>query len=232
MEKSAKLFSVNSSIHSIDFSPSSVAKPLQGRQALLFPPNGIFIFLTSPTFFLDFVHWHNRFSIDHSPPQAQMKIAISATGNTTDSMVDQRFGRAAWLLIVDSGSGKLLEAIDNTQGREAAQGAGISAAALVADKGVEAVLTGRVGPKAMPVLEKAGIRAVNDVNGSVKDAIAQFSENTEKPPTQQSSTTVKPAPAGAGERCGCGKGPGKGQGRGQGQGGRGQGGQGRGQGRR
>lgn len=90
-----------------------------------------------------------------------MKIVVSATGMELSSLVDPRFGRAAFLLILDSDTGTLIEAIDNSQGRDAAQGAGISAAALVADKGVKAILTGRIGPKAMPVVEKAGIQVVS-----------------------------------------------------------------------
>jgi predicted Fe-Mo cluster-binding NifX family protein len=49
---------------------------------------------------------------------------------------------------VDSDTKQLIEAIDNTAGKEAAHGAGISAAAQIADKGLEALLTGMVGPKA------------------------------------------------------------------------------------
>ncbi len=161
-----------------------------------------------------------------------MKVAISATGNTLDSMVDPRFGRAAWFLIVDTDSKQLIEAIDNTTGKEAAHGAGISAAALVADKGVKAVLTGRVGPKALPVLDKAGVMAVNDVSGSVQDAIANFAGTTAAA-TPAADTNQPPAPGsgqgqgqgrGTGQGCGCGQGQGQGQGRGMGQGkGQGQG---------
>ncbi|MBU0960978.1 MAG: NifB/NifX family molybdenum-iron cluster-binding protein [Proteobacteria bacterium] len=146
-----------------------------------------------------------------------MKIAISATDSNTGSMVDPRFGRAAWLLIVDSATGALIEAIDNSQSRETAHGAGISAAALIADKGVDAVLTGRVGPKALPILEKAGVRMVNDVSGSIQEAIARYAGKTTEPvPPETSKTpeTAAPTPGG----CGCGKGQGKGMGGGQGQG--------------
>ncbi len=103
-----------------------------------------------------------------------MKIVISSSGPSMDSAVDPRFGRAAYFLIVDGESGELLEAIDNSAGRDAAQGAGIGAAALVAEKGVKAILTGRVGPKAMAVVEKAGIDVVSNVSGTVRDAVAQF----------------------------------------------------------
>ena len=149
-----------------------------------------------------------------------MIIAISATGNSMDSMVDPRFGRAPWLLIVDSDSNQLIEAIDNTAGKAAAQGAGISAAALVADRGVKAVLTGRVGPKAMPVLEKAGVMAVNDVSGPVQDAVASFSRSGQKTTsTGEVSQEAAPAPCfGQGRGRGMGQGCGGGQGRGMGQG--------------
>lgn len=157
-----------------------------------------------------------------------MKIAITATGNTLDSMVDPRFGRAAWFLIVDTETQELLQAINNTAGKEAAHGAGISAAAQIADIGVEALLTGRVGPKALPVLEKAGVKAVNDVSGSVRDAIAHYSGSSETAPeTEQPSQTSSAQGQGQGQRmgegCGCGRGQGQGKGMGQGKGrGRGQ----------
>lgn len=150
-----------------------------------------------------------------------MKIAITATGNTLDSMVDPRFGRASWFLIVDTDTRQLIEAIDNTAGKEAAHGAGISAAAQVADKGVEALLTGRVGPKALPVLEKAGVKTVNDVSGSILDSINKYT-GTGKTPQQETSQRAAQvsnpnAGQGQGQGRGCGKGQrqGKGQGRGQ-----------------
>ena len=159
-----------------------------------------------------------------------MTIAITATGNTLDSMVDPRFGRAAWFLIIDTDTNQLIEAIDNTAGKEAAHGAGIAAAAQVADKGVEALLTGRVGPKALPVLEKAGVRAVNDVSGSILEAINNYSGKEKA--ARQAKTNPAPAQTaaqnpgqgqGRGQGCGRGKGQGQGRGLGQGQGqGRGQ----------
>ncbi len=169
-----------------------------------------------------------------------MKIAITATGNTLNSTVDPRFGRAAWFLIVETDSNTLIEAIDNTAGKEAAHGAGISAAAQIADKGVKALLTGRVGPKALPVLEKAAITLVNGISGVVLDALADYSgkTNVASAPTNEINQSSGSAPgqmAGRGAGCGNGQGRGMGQGGGIGQG-QGQGGgmgqgQGRGQGR-
>lgn len=152
-----------------------------------------------------------------------MKIAITATGNTLDSMVDPRFGRAAWFLIVETASNTLLEAIDNTKGKEAAHGAGISAAAQVADKGVKALLTGRVGPKALPILEKAAVTPVNGVSGTVLDALADYSGKVNDTVASPKENNQSPGSApgqmvGQGAECGKGQGRGMGQGQGRGQG--------------
>lgn len=141
-----------------------------------------------------------------------MKIVVSATGMTMDSSVDPRFGRAACFLIIDSDSGELLEAIDNSQGRDAVQGAGIGAAAMVAEKGVKAVLTGQVGPKAMAVIDQAGIQVFSNASGSVRAAVEKFRGGTLVPDSSSSA----PASGGGGGRCGCGHGGG---GRGMGGGG-------------
>jgi predicted Fe-Mo cluster-binding NifX family protein len=152
-----------------------------------------------------------------------MKIVVSATGMNLDSPVDPRFGRAACLLIIDSDTGTLIEAIDNSQGRDAAQGAGISAAALVADKGVGAILTGRVGPKAMPVMEKAGIQVVSDVSGTVREAVEKFQNGSSIPASSSSAAASGGMGGGRCQRGGGGQGKGgagggSGQGRGRGQG--------------
>lgn len=155
-----------------------------------------------------------------------MKIVVSATGMKLSSIVDPRFGRAAFLLIINSDTGTLIEAIDNSLGRDAAQGAGISAAALVADKGVKAILTGRVGPKAMPVVEKAGIQVVSDVSGTVHEAVEKFrigsqaQASSSSPPITPTKTVTSGSTMGGGRCRSCGSDQGKGggadSGRGQG----------------
>ncbi len=147
-----------------------------------------------------------------------MKIALSATEGNLQATVDPRFGRAAWFLIVDTTTGQLLEAIDNSSGKSAAHGAGIGAAALVADKGVQAVLTGRVGPKAMPVLEKANVQIVDDISGSVQDAISSFSGASGTGESKQTAQAPQPSRCATGQGKGCGQGKGQGGGMGQGRG--------------
>lgn len=116
-----------------------------------------------------------------------MKIAISATGKDLSSAVDPRFGRAAYLLIVDPDTKAIVEAIDNQAAGEAAQGAGIKAAGIIADAGAEAVLTGIVGPKAAAVCEKAGIDILNGIEGTVAEAIEQFLAEQEASPTKKAA---------------------------------------------
>lgn len=103
-----------------------------------------------------------------------MKVAISATGNTLDSTLDQRFGRTAFFLIVDSETMKF-EVIDNAA-TASAGGAGITAAQSVVDKGVEAVITGNVGPNAMNVLSAAEIAIYRGVSASIQDNVAEFNK--------------------------------------------------------
>ena len=62
-----------------------------------------------------------------------MKIAISAEGDTQNSPVDPRFGRARWFVLYDSDSGQY-EAVDNSASAEAMQGAGPKAAELLAGR--------------------------------------------------------------------------------------------------
>ena len=106
-----------------------------------------------------------------------MKIAISSRGVTPESEVDPRFGRAAYILIVDTGTSEV-EVLDNSANVNAFKGAGIQAAALLSDKGADVLLTGYCGPKAFQVLEAANIKVVNDVNGAIREAIQKFIAGT------------------------------------------------------
>lgn len=86
-----------------------------------------------------------------------MKVAVTSYGKDLTSEVDRSFGRAKWFVIIDVESGSS-EARSNEQNVNAAQGAGIQAARNVADLGVDAVITGNVGPKAFRTLTAASIK--------------------------------------------------------------------------
>lgn len=102
-----------------------------------------------------------------------MKVAISARGPELSSETDPRFGRAAYIIIIDSET-KEFEAIDNSTNVNAFKGAGIQAASMVADKGVEVLMTGHCGPNAFKTVAAAGIKVVNDISGTVEETLAKF----------------------------------------------------------
>jgi len=102
-----------------------------------------------------------------------MKIAVTSKGAEIDTEVDPRFGRAAYILIVDSETFDF-EVLDNKENVNALKGAGIQAASMVSEKGVEVLLTGFCGPNAFKVMEAANIGVVNDASGSVRDAVKAY----------------------------------------------------------
>jgi len=101
-----------------------------------------------------------------------MKIAVSATAPHLDADLDPRFGRCQYLLVVDSESMEF-EALENPAVM-APGGAGMQAAELVANKGVDAVITGNCGPNAYQVLSAAGIDAFVGASGSVREAVEAY----------------------------------------------------------
>jgi predicted Fe-Mo cluster-binding NifX family protein len=78
-----------------------------------------------------------------------MKVAVSANGNNLESTIDQRFGRCRYFLIVETDD--MRHAVVENIYADLSTGAGIQAAGLIESKGVEAVITGNCGPKAMQV---------------------------------------------------------------------------------
>ena len=102
------------------------------------------------------------------------KIAVSSTGDNLDAQVDPRFGRCAYFIFVDTDTLKY-EAVQNPN-VSAASGAGIQTAQLVANKEVEAVLTGNVGPNAFQTLQAAGVNVIAGVSGKVKDAVQTYKD--------------------------------------------------------
>ena len=102
-----------------------------------------------------------------------MKIAVTSTGKTLDDSVDPRFGRAAYILVVDSETFSF-EIIDNQSNVNAFKGAGIQAATSISEKDAEVLLTGFCGPNAFTTLKAAGIKIANNVSGRVGEAVKDF----------------------------------------------------------
>jgi predicted Fe-Mo cluster-binding NifX family protein len=106
-----------------------------------------------------------------------LKIAITSTGVDMEANVDPRFGRARYLILYDT-EGDSFSALDNSEGMNAAQGAGIQAGQNVANAGAEALITGNCGPKAFNVLSAAGVKVYIGANGTVKEALDAYKAGT------------------------------------------------------
>jgi predicted Fe-Mo cluster-binding NifX family protein len=85
-----------------------------------------------------------------------MKLCITSMGETLESRVDGRFGRAPYFLIVDTET-KEFHAVRNTA-LTAGRGAGVVAAQILSDLGAGVLLTGIVGPNAFQALKAARIK--------------------------------------------------------------------------
>ena len=101
-----------------------------------------------------------------------MKIAISAIGSDLAAKVDPRFGRCQRFIITDPDTMQF-EVVENA-GASASGGAGISAAQVIIDRGVEAILTGSCGPNAYRVFEAAGVKVFTGATGTIQDAIESY----------------------------------------------------------
>ncbi len=101
-----------------------------------------------------------------------MKAIVSAMGPDVTAPIDQRFGRASHLVVVDTETGEW-QAHPNP-GATLDQGAGIEAARYAAEHGADAVITGMTGPNAFKTLAAAGIAVYSIAGGCVSEAIERF----------------------------------------------------------
>ncbi|MFO8010775.1 MAG: NifB/NifX family molybdenum-iron cluster-binding protein [Dehalococcoidia bacterium] len=132
-----------------------------------------------------------------------MKVAVSATGPFLDAEVNQRLGRCSQFLVVDSETMEF-EVLENISA-EAASGAGVSAAEMVANQGVQAVITGNCGPKAYDVFSSAGVEVISGVSGTVRSAVDSYRSG------QLEGGLQSPGPR-SGRGAGLGRGMGTGRG--------------------
>jgi len=135
-----------------------------------------------------------------------MRVCITSSGPSLDSEMDPRFGRCQYFLFVDPQSLEM-EALENPN-IGASGGAGIQSAQFVANKGVEAIITGQVGPNAFTTLHAAGMKILVGALGKVRDVLEKYNKG------QLTSYAQGPtARAHAGMGMGRGMGMGTGMGR-------------------
>jgi len=100
-----------------------------------------------------------------------MKIAITSTGNTLESKLDQRFGRCGFFVIYDTET-KGMEFIPNPN-KEAQEGAGPASVQVVASRNVNKIISGEFGIKIKSLLDSLKIQmiVIKDPDKSLKDII-------------------------------------------------------------
>ncbi len=151
-----------------------------------------------------------------------MKIAVTSTGPTLDDMMEARFGRCAYFLIIDLDTMEF-EAVENPN-IALGGGAGIQSAQLMAEKGVSTVLTGNCGPNAFQTFGAANIQVITGVSGQVRQAVEQYKSgalaSTATPNVQSHFGMGTGGGMGTGRGMGMGGGRGMGGGGGMGMGGR------------
>jgi predicted Fe-Mo cluster-binding NifX family protein len=103
-----------------------------------------------------------------------MLIAVTSSGDSLDSLVNEKFGRCQYFLIVDPDTMKF-EAVpniaENMQG-----GAGPKAAEILINRDVKILLTGHVGDKAEEALKRGIIKIVDGLKSDLKvsEAITNY----------------------------------------------------------
>lgn len=102
-----------------------------------------------------------------------MKLAITSQGESLQSPLDPRFGRAKFFVVIDTET-QMASAVSNGVNLNAAQGAGIQAGKKIVELGVEKLITGHVGPKAFATLQAGNVEIYTSASGTVGEAVEQF----------------------------------------------------------
>jgi len=135
-----------------------------------------------------------------------MKLALTATGEGLESDLSPVFGRCPYFVVVELADGDVTstQTVQN-QAINQGGGAGISAAQTIGNQGVDAIITGNVGPRAFGVLNQLGIAVYAGRQSSLSENIEAFEQD-------KLDKIESPGPMGRGRG---GSGPGR-AGRGQG----------------
>jgi predicted Fe-Mo cluster-binding NifX family protein len=101
------------------------------------------------------------------------RIAVTVTRPDPEAEADTRFGRAPYFMLYDTGNEEW-ESLANPA-LEAGGGAGVQAAQYLADRRIEAVVSGAFGPNAFTVLQAAGIAMYHfDTPGTCRELIEAY----------------------------------------------------------
>lgn len=87
-----------------------------------------------------------------------MKVAITSTGNTQQSLLDQRFGHCHFFVVYDT-TNHGIEFIPNPY-KDFIENAGKNAVELLSGKNVEKVVSGEFGAKIKPMMDSLRMQMI------------------------------------------------------------------------
>jgi len=105
-----------------------------------------------------------------------MKVLFAVENDAgLDSILDSRFGRAGYFLIVDTDSETVLVTEENKYKNEG-HGVGIKTATYVVSSGCEVAVGAQPGPKAAAILQQGNIKLVVNETGTVKEILQRIKD--------------------------------------------------------
>jgi predicted Fe-Mo cluster-binding NifX family protein len=129
-----------------------------------------------------------------------MKIAVTANAKGLDAPTSPFFGRCPWYVLVDTETMQA-ESLANPA-LSASGGAGIQAAQYLVAQGVQAIVSGNVGPNAFQVLASAGLPIYLSADGTVRQVVERLNAGD----LASASAPTAPSHMGLGGRGGRGRG--------------------------
>jgi len=103
-----------------------------------------------------------------------MKIAVPVNIKDVNAEVAEAFGRASYFAVLENENYSYIE---NTQNLNAVQGAGIQSAQNLINEDINVLITRHLGPKAVDLLNRVGIKVYHAEKGSVYDAVKSYLDN-------------------------------------------------------
>lgn len=124
-----------------------------------------------------------------------MRVAVTAQGPDLNNLLDRHFGRARCFLIVDTETGQCA-VWGNGDLAATAHMAGIQAAGALLGLGVEAVITGNIGPKAFETFRSAGVPVYASAARTVRQAVEAIRASSLSPLAHANVREHRPQEAG------------------------------------
>ena len=107
-----------------------------------------------------------------------MKIVFTAKGDSWDSPMDARFGRANMFVVYDE-SDDTLKAINNSETDDMGHGAGLQTSKKVLDLNPDVIITGNgAGEKALAILKSSSVKMyIGAGDMTLKEAYEAYKNN-------------------------------------------------------